>query len=158
MELRDVLLVLHILGVVVMAFGSGVGLLIGVATARTRDLRTIAMAARLETLGGRFASLSAVFVLAIGVWLVIETNYEFSEAWLSASFLLWLVAMGLGGGVLARHARSLTTAADAAIARGETENAEVQAAFESPRVRMVGMIMLLMYPAFIYLMVVKPGA
>lgn len=158
MELREILLVLHILGVIVMAFGTGVGFLSTLAAGSSPDLRTIAGTARLETIGGRVTSFAAIVVLAMGIWLVIETTHEFSEAWLSASFALFIVAMGLGGGVMARHARRVGQSAEAALARGEVTNAEVQAEFTAPMARVVGAVLLLIYVVFIYLMVAKPGA
>ncbi len=158
MDLREVLLVLHILGVVAMAFGTGTGFLAGLTARGTTDLRTIASAVRLEMVGGRVTSFAAIFVLVMGVWLVIETAYEFSEAWISASFVLWFIAMGLGGGVMARHARRVGQAAEAAMERGETTNAEVQADLNAPVAKAAGAVLLLMYVAFTYLMVVKPGA
>lgn len=158
MELREVLLVGHILGVVAMAFGTGTGMLSTMAAGSSPDLRTIVSTTRLELLGGRVTTFAAIVVFAFGVWLVIETSYEFSEAWISASFVLWFIAMGLGGAVMARHARRVGEAAQAALGRGETTSAEVQADFAAPIAKVTGAVLLLMYVAFIYLMVAKPGA
>ncbi|MCK9486225.1 MAG: DUF2269 domain-containing protein [Dehalococcoidia bacterium] len=158
MELREVLLVLHILGAFVMAFGTGAGVLSVMAAGRSPDLRTIAHTTRLEAIAGRVASIAAVFVLALGIWLVIEADYEFSEAWLSASFLLFVIIMGVGGGVLSRHARRVNQAAEAALARGDTNDAMVQAEFAAPVARVGGAVILALYVAFVYLMVVKPGS
>lgn len=158
MDLRDILLIGHIMGVVVMGFGSGAGLLAMVSAGSSPDLQTVARSARLGLLGGRVTTYAAIVVMLLGTWLVIETSYKFSEAWISASYLAWIVAMGVAGGVMMRHERRLIANANAAIARGETTNAEVLADWNAPIVKIGGVFLTLLYVVFTYLMVVKPGA
>lgn len=158
MDLREALLIGHILGVVAMGFGSGAGLIAMLTAGPSPDLRTIERVARIGYNGGRVTAFSAVIVLVFGTWLVFEGDaYEFSQAWISAAYALWFVAMGLGGGVMGRHEGKLAEDAKAAIARGEDSSAAVLAAYNSSTTKLVGGVLLLMYPIFMYLMVAKPG-
>ena len=158
MDLREALLIGHILGVVAMGFGSGAGLIAMLTAGSSPDLPTIHRVARIGYNGGRVTAFSAVVVFIFGTWLVIEGDiYDFSQAWISAAYALWFVAMGLGGGVMARHEGKLATDAEAAIGRGESSNAAVLAAYNSSTTKLVGSVLLLMYPVFMYLMVSKPG-
>jgi len=157
-DLHEALLIGHILGVVGMAFGSGAGLIAMLTAGKSPDLATIERVARVGYNGGRVTALSAVVVLIFGTWLVIDGDvFDFSQAWISAAYALWFVAMGLGGGVMGRHEGKLAEEAKAAVARGETSNAAVLASYNSSTTKIVGAILLLMYPIFMYLMVVKPG-
>jgi uncharacterized membrane protein len=65
--------------------------------------------------------------------------------------------MGVGGGVVDRHASRLRGAADAAVARGESSNAEVQTLWEAPLPRYANLALAAAFIVFIYLMVAKPG-
>lgn len=158
MSLYEALLIGHILGVVVMAFGSGTAMLASLSAGSRPDVAGILKAAQLEFLGGRVTAYAAIVVALLGTWLVIESEFEFSEAWISASYLLWFVAMGLGGGVLSRHSRRVMAAAREAQQRGETTNDALIAQFRSPVANIGGTVLGLLYVAFIYLMVVKPGS
>src|SRR5690606_25431353 len=103
-------------------------------------------------------SFAAIVVAGLGTGLVIEGDaFEFEQAWISASYLLWFIAMGIGGGVMSRHSRKVRAAAEAARERGETTNDALVEQFRSSSASIGGMVLGLMYVAFIYLMVAKPG-
>ncbi len=158
MSLYEALLIGHIVGVVVMAFGSGTAMLASLSAGSRPDVVSILKASQLELLGGRVTAFAAVVVAILGTWLVFEVDgFEFEQAWISAAYVLWFIAMGLGGGVLARHSRGVIAAAEAAQQRGETMNDALVAQFRSPVANIAGTALGLMYVAFIYLMVAKPG-
>jgi len=158
MSLYELLLIGHILGVVIMAFGSGTAMLASLSAGSRPTVSAVITASRLELLGGRVTAIAAVVVAALGTWLVIEADFEFSSAWISAAYLFWFIAMGLGGGVLARHSRQTMALALQAEARGETTSDAVIAHFRAPVANIAGTALGLMYILFIYLMVAKPGA
>ena len=108
-------------------------------------------------LGARVTAFAAIVVALLGTWLVIERDFDFASAWISASYALWFVAMGLGGGVLSRHSRKVMNAALEAQQRGEETSDALIAQFRSPVANIGGTVLGLMYVVFIYLMVVKPG-
>lgn len=158
MDLRELLLIGHILGVVVMAFGSGTAILASLSAGSRPTVADVLKASQLELLGGRVTAFAAVVVAALGIWLVIEVEaYDFSQAWISAAFLLWFIAMGIGGGILARHSRRTIAVAQEAQQRGETTSDAVIAQFRAPVANIGGTVMGLLYVVFIYLMVAKPG-
>lgn len=158
MELREILLIIHILGVLVVAGAFGAELLVRIGAGRSPDLATVERTASLEHTAGRIAAFSWVVVAAAGIWLVIESPaFEFSQAWLSAAFALWIVAMGIGGGILGRHASRVKSAAQAALARGESSSAEVQELWSAPIVTYGRIALGVSLVVFIYLMVAKPG-
>ncbi len=158
MELRELLLTAHIVGAILMGFGSGTAMLAGLSIGSNPDLRAIVRTVELEHLGGRVTAYAAVVVLLLGIALVIEVEaFDFSQSWISAAFALWVVAMGIGGGVLGRYERGVLKQAHAALERGETSNAEVTAAFNAPVAKIGGTVLGLMYVVFVWLMVVKPG-
>ena len=157
MSLYEVLLIGHILGVVVMAFGSGTAMLASLSAGSRPTVSAVITASRLELLGGRVVSFAAVVVALLGTWLVKEGDFEFSAAWISAAYALWFVSMGIGGGILARHSRKTLAAAIAAQERGETTSDAVIAQFRAPIASIGGTVLGLMYIVFVYLMVAKPG-
>ena len=132
MSLYEVLLIGHILGVVVMAFGSGTAMLASLSAGSRPTVSAVITASRLELLGGRVVSFAAVVVALLGTWLVKEGNFEFSAAWISAAYALWFVSLGIGGGILARHSRKTLAAALAAQERGETTSDALIAQFRAP--------------------------
>lgn len=157
MSLYEALLIGHIVGVVIMAFGSGTAMLASLSAGSRPTVSSILAASRLELLGGRVTSFAAVVVALLGTWLVIEGDFDFAAAWISASYLLWFVAMGIGGGVLSRHSRQVMAAAVEAQQRGEETSDALIAQFRSPVANIGGTVLGLTYVVFIYLMVTKPG-
>jgi uncharacterized membrane protein len=158
MSLYEALLIGHIVGVVVMAFGSGTAMLASLSAGSRPDVSSILRASQLELLGGRVTAFAAIVVAILGTWLVIEVEaFDFEQAWISAAYLLWFIAMGIGGGVLSRHSRNVIAAAEAARQRGETTSDALIAQFRSPVANVGGTVLGLMYVVFTYLMVAKPG-
>jgi len=157
MSLYELLLIGHILGVVAMGAGAGTALLATLHAGSRPDVATSLRASELGLRGGRVMAFSAVIVLALGPWLVIEGDWEFSAAWISAAYLFWFIAMGIGGGVLSRHSRKTAEAAREAQQRGETTSDELVAQFRAPAGSIGGTAIGLLFIVFIYLMVAKPG-
>ncbi len=158
MELREILLIIHIVAALGATAGFGAVIFGRLSAGSSPDLETIARVSRLQSLGGRTTAFAMVAVAIFGTWLVLETAWiEFSQAWISASYAVWIVAMGIGGGIMDRSARRTREAAEAALAGGEATSAEVQALWAAPLPR-YGMIALAAaFVVFVYLMVSKPG-
>lgn len=158
MSLYEALLIGHIVGVVVMAFGSGTAMLASLSAGSHPDVVSVLKAAQLEQLGGRVTAFAAIVVALLGTGLVLEVDaFSFEQGWISAAYALWFIFMGIGGGVLSRHSRKVIAAAQEAQQRGETTNEALIAQFRSPVANIGGTVLGLMYVAFIFLMVVKPG-
>ena len=119
MSLYEVLLIGHILGVVVMAFGSGTAMLASLSAGSRPNVSAVITASRLELLGGRVVSFAAVVVALLGTWLVKEGNFEFSAAWISAGMLVWFLILGVMFGMMAPAEKKLAELSTPAKAEGE---------------------------------------
>lgn len=159
MDTREVLLILHLVGAFLMVAGAGASTALGLRAATTTSTRVIAEATHLSR-QVQFAAVlpGSIAVIVFGTWLAAHLDRDFGEAWLSASYALWLIATALGPAVLGRHARRVNASALALIADGveESETLRLEANERLPRA--VGIVVNLFFVAFIYLMVVQPGA
>ena len=160
MDTREILLIVHILGAFMIAGGSLSATVLGVYAGNGSSTHTIRIASDLQH-KIEFALIipGALIAIVFGSLLVNEVAHiGFGDAWISASFVLWFVAMGLGTGVMSPHAKRIRAKADQLIADGVTESSELQAEFAAPRIRAIGTLLTLLLVVFAYLMVAKPGA
>ena len=142
---RDILLFLHI-GTAILILG-GLAFMEMVVPGMVRDGRENLPALRkLHALSGVFGP-SAAIVFLLGIALVLKTRFEFSETWLSASMLLFIVAAVNGAVFKAKTMQRAITAID--------EGHPVDA--EASRLGMLGGINILILLTITYLMVAKPG-
>lgn len=116
--------------------------------ARTGQLEPLRAAAR----STRVYGLATLATVLLGTGMVglgeVGGQWEFSQAWISASYALWVVAMVL---TLAVVVPAQTAAADA-LDTGQS------AADQARRISIAGGAAALAWVAIIVLMVVKPGA
>jgi uncharacterized membrane protein len=163
--LYDLLLFLHILAVVV---GFGGVMLNGVYAARAKRAGGREGVAVMET--NTFVSdkvaepfIYAVFVLGILLVLVGDEVWEWDQAWINISMLLYIVGIALSHAVMRPAVRRLNTLTAQLASAGPNpgaggpppEVAEVEAL--GKRVGLVGMILNLIVVVIIFLMVFKPG-
>ena len=159
MTLGDGLLILHITAVFVLVGGVAIATATAVTTMGKRDVRTIAAAAGLMHRAELWLVVpGAVLAAVFGTWLVSEQGRSFGESWVSLSYTLWLIVLGLVTGVLGRHARVVARRAREAVDRGEHESAEIAELFADPKVRTVSLAVDVLLLVLLYLMVVRPGA
>ena len=141
-------LVLHLLTV---AFAVGPTAVTAVTSARhVRAGRAQALrAAASTTRGYALATLAAVLLGSILVRLGdIGGQWEFSQVWIAASYVLWLVAVGITTAVVVP---AQLTAAD-------TLDAGQDANRLARRIAAASGVVLVLWSAIIVLMVFKPGA
>ena len=124
--------------------------------ARRLDPVEIHILLSLARLGAAIVAVAGIATLALGFWLVELTEREPSEAWLSASVALLIVAFVLGalGGRAPRQARKL--AAQAAT-EGSPPVGEIVALLRDPVARAANIIATLASLAILVLMVWRPG-
>jgi uncharacterized membrane protein len=108
---RDLALFFHLLGVVL--FVSGI-VVAGVAfeAARRRDQPAeIALLLGLSRIGALLVAVGALVVLGFGLWLVHLEGLSYGTGWVTAAFVLYAVALALGGfgGRRPRQARELAS-------------------------------------------------
>ena len=164
MDRFDVLLFFHILGVVLIAGGAGVGIATGIAMPRTTSVKTIGSMSALAARAEHFVTTpGAVLTLFTGTWFIVDDGgevfhqFDLGETWLWLSYIVWVIAVALGEGVLARFNHGLHRQAQALDAQGIETSEELQAAASSPTGPVVGAVLSLLLLLFLYLMVFQPG-
>lgn len=96
-----------------MLFVAGIVLAgVGFEAARRRTLPSeIALLLSLTRIGVLLVAAGALLTLAFGLWLVHIDGYSYGASWIDASFVLYVLAMALGGvgGRAPKRARLLAT-------------------------------------------------
>jgi uncharacterized membrane protein len=100
----------------------------------------------------------AVLALVAGSWLVHEVGYSFGSAWIIVSYVLWALAITIGWAILGRHTTRINRRAHALVADGVESSDELQREAAAPVGMIFGLGQNVILLAFIYLMVVRPGA
>jgi uncharacterized membrane protein len=153
------LLVLHILGVFMIVGGAGIATALGIKTAKSRRTRTIADLSGISIVAERFIiTPGAILAIVAGSLLVHEAGYTFDQFWIIASYVLWIAAMSIGWLILGRHSSRLNDHARRLVADRVEESDELAREAAAPIASVFGAIQNLILLAFIYLMVVRPGA
>ena len=152
-------LFLHIAGVFMIVGGAGIATAVGVKASKSVNTRTIAALSGLSIVAERYViTPGAILALVAGTALVHEVGYSFSAGWIVAAYVLWIVAMGIGWGILGRHSLRVNQHARRLVTQG-VENSEELGQEAAATVGIVfGAIQNVILVAFIFLMVVRPGA
>lgn len=160
----DVLMFFHILGVVLIAAGAGVGIATGIAMPRTSSVRAIGAMSGLAARAEHFATTpGAVFTLVTGTWFIADDTgesfqqFDITETWLWLSYVVWIIAVLLGEGVLARVNHDLHRQARALEAQGIETSDDLRRAASSRVAPITGGVLTLLLILFLYLMVFQPG-
>lgn len=164
MSTFDVMLFLHLVGVAMIAGGAGVGLATGIAMPRTSSVRAIGSMSGIAAKAEHFAvAPGAVLTLLTGTWFILDDSgesfqqFDFGEAWLWLSYIVWVVAVGLGEGLLAPFNHRLHRQAESLLSQGIEESDELRSQANSRVGPMAGGILTLLFILFLYLMVFQPG-
>ena len=160
MSKLEILLFFHILGAFLIVAGAGIGAATGIAMSRTTSVRAIGVLAAVSRRAEMIAIVpAALLAIVFGTWLVAHLDaYAFDEPWISGAYVLWVVALGLGTGVLSPLMRRISERADQLEAEGVETNEELRALAGAPRGAITGIALHVIILAFLYLMVFKPGA
>lgn len=156
MSTFEIALLAHIAAAILFFAGLLLAAVPSSLAARRADPVEIAILLSLARIGALIVAVGGIAVLALGLWLVELTNREASEAWLSASVALLIVAFVLGGvgGQAPKRARKL--AAQAA-AEGSPPVEEIIETLRNPVARVTNLIATLASIAILVLMVWRPG-
>jgi uncharacterized membrane protein len=151
-------LFIHFVGLVLLAAGVGAANLSGIQLGKTDSPRMLAMWSGINIRAERFLILPGALVLIVaGTILVHEEGRSYGAAWISAAYVLWVVAVFLGGVVLGRHAHRINHLAGEEVAAGAETSTTAMALARSPKGPAVGMTLNVIILVFIGLMVFKPG-
>lgn len=160
----DWLIFLHILGVVLIAGGAGVGLATGIAMPRTDSVSSIGSMSLLAARAEHFATTpGALLTLITGTWLILDDTgapfqlFDIDETWLWLSYILWVVTAILGEGILARFNHQLHRRASELGMQGIESSEELRRAAASPVSSVTGSVLVVLTVVFLYLMVFQPG-
>jgi uncharacterized membrane protein len=163
--LYDFLLFLHIVAVVV---GFGTVMLNGLYAARAKRAggrEGVAISEANTWISEKVAEpfIYAVFVLGILLVLVGDEVWEWDQAWINISMLLYIVGIGLSHGLMRPSVRRMNALSAQLAAGGPTAGAAgpppevAEAEALEKRIAAVGMALNLLVVVIIFLMVFKPG-
>jgi len=153
-DLYNLVLVLHLLAVIIGFGPTFIAGFYGKEAEKLPGREGLAVAQTTLNVTGRIptAAVAAVPILGILLILLSDDFWKFSEPWISISFLLYIVLMGLATGVLVPTIRRMVAK------RSGTEGAqslEVQAM--GKKVATISAIVNLLWVVILFLMVFKPG-
>lgn len=153
MSFEEVLKLIHVVAVIVWVGGAFMLIVLFALTARSGDEATVVGLTNTgEKLGVAVFNPAGIITLAAGVWLVIETEFEFSEAWISLGFLGVILGAGLGMAFYPKALRRLR----AGIETGGLNGGESVAALRQMRMIQIAEFAFLLI--VVWSMIVKPGA
>jgi uncharacterized membrane protein len=155
----DVVLFLHISSVII-GFGATFAYPLIFAVAARSDPRSMPTILRIsDAIGTRLINPFLVAIIATGIYLVADGDYDVGDLWLSGVFAIVIVIGALGGAFFAPNGRKIITVADrdvAAAGDGEVTWSEEFMRLQQ-RLSKVGLLANLLVLAAVFLMTTKPG-
>ncbi len=159
MSLYEFLVIAHIAGAFLMVAAAGISTAAAVMSGRAQTPGELIAWLSLQRASELFVNTpGAIIAIVFGSWLVSEAGYEFSEAWISAAYTLWLVAMAVDHGWFLPFVRRHRARVLELQAAGSNDIREIQASLGSPLAMAIGLALNLSFVVFLVLMVLRPGA
>ncbi len=151
-DLYNLVLVLHILAVIIGFGGMFIAGFYGNESRRLPADEGLVVAQATMKVSGQVPTVAVIAVPILGILLVLMSDdvWQFSQAWISLSFLLYIVLMGLATGLQVPTLRKLV-----ALRAAGGNATEVEAL--SKRAAVVGAIVNVLWVIILALMVFKPG-
>ena len=157
--MNETLVFLHILGAFLLVGGAGIATALGIKASKSRHAQTIAELSGLSVVAERYViTPGALLALIAGTFLVHRSGHTFDEFWLIAAYALWITAISIGWLVLGRHNARVHKLARQVAASGVEMTDELRAEAAAPVGMIFGLLENVIIVAFLYLMVVRPGA
>jgi uncharacterized membrane protein len=153
-DLYRLVLVLHILSSIIGFGGMFIAGFYGNEAGRLPGRECLAVANTTLKISGRIPTVAVCAVPILGILLILMSDdfWKFSEAWISLSFLLYFVLMGLATGLQVPTIRKMV--ALRAGAEG-AQSFEMQAM--AKKVAAVSAVVNVLWVIILFLMVFKPG-
>ena len=160
MSLYDWLLFLHVTGAFFLIGGVTIaGILNLIAIAPDRRPSQVATLYRLIRFAVPLIGIGMLLTLAIGLWLVHESpwNYGYGDSWVVVALVLWALAGGLGG-IDGRYQRATGELAERLAAEGDAPSPELRGRLRNARALAISYGSGLAAFAVHGIMIWKPGA
>ncbi|HJV09010.1 MAG TPA: DUF2269 family protein [Acidimicrobiales bacterium] len=153
-DLYQAVLVLHILAVIIGFGGMFIAGFYGNEAKNRPGAEGLAVAETTLAVTGRIPSVAVCAVPILGILLILMSDdlWKFSEAWVSLSFLIYIVLMGLATGVQVPTIRKMVAMRSGA---GGAQSLEMQAM--GKKVATVSAVVNVLWVVVLILMVFKPG-
>ncbi len=152
------LLFLHIVSVLFLVGGAATSTALGIASTKSSSTKVLAAFAGLSAKVEHFVTIPAALgTIVFGTWLVRDGDWAL-KGWLIASYVLFVIALGVGGGVLGRHSQQVARKARELVGQGVNDSEELQREAAAPLMQVLGIVVIVIIISFIYLMIGKPGA
>ena len=150
---------LHILGVFLIVGGAAIATALGIKASKSRRTHTIADLSGVSIVAERYViTPGAVLALVAGTFLVHRTGHTFDEFWLIAAYVLWVTAISIGWLSSAGTARPCTSTRRSSSPPVSRKATTCRKKRRAPVGMIFGLVQNVILVAFIYLMVVRPGA
>lgn len=160
MSLYDWLLFLHVTGAFFLIGGLVVaGILNLLALGRNRRPSEVAALFMLIRASLPLIGIGLLLTLAIGLWLVHESpwNYGYGDTWVVVALILWVIATAVGN-IHGRYQRETGELAQRLAGEGDAATPELRARLRSPWALTLSYGSGLLAFAILGLMIWKPGA
>lgn len=160
MSLYQWLLFFHVTGAFFLIGGIVIaGILNTTALIGERRPSEIAALFRLVRIAVPLIGAGMLLTLAIGLWLVHESpwNFGYGDTWVIVALVLWAVAGWLGG-IDGKYQRATRELAERLAAEGDVPNPELRARLRNARALAIGYASGLAAFAVLGIMIWKPGA
>jgi uncharacterized membrane protein len=154
---HDWALFLHVTGAFLFLGGATIAAVFSLAALRRERPSEIAALLRMTRWGVATVSIGVLMTLAFGLWLVDIAGYDWGDAWIVISLVLWLVANALGGIGGSRDKRTRLLAEQLA-SEGDAPSPELRARLRDPVSVGLSWAGGLAGVAILALMIWKPGA
>ena len=158
MSLYQWLLFVHVTGAFFLIGGIVIaGILNLLAIGRDRRPSQVAILYALIRPAVPLIGLGLLLTLVIGLWLVHEAGYAYTDTWVILALVFWVLATGLGNvdGKYQRHTGEL---AQRLASEGDTPSPELAARLRNPRALAISYGSGLLAFVILGLMIWKPGA
>ena len=153
-DLYQLVLVLHILAVIIGFGGTFIAAFYGAASAKRPGAEGLAVAETTVQVTSLVPTMAVYTVPILGILLILLSDdvWQFSDTWISLSFLLYIVVIVLAVAVHVPNLKKML-----ALRKGEegVQASEVERRAKTAAV--LGGIMNLLWVAILFLMVFKPG-
>ncbi len=153
-DLYELVLVLHILAVIIGFGGMFIAGFYGNEARNRPGAEGLAVAETTLKVTGQIPTIAVCAVPILGILLILlsDDTFKFSEPWVSLSFVLYIVLMGLATGVQVPAIRKIV-----ALRAGAQGGMTAEMAALGKKAATVGAIVNLLWVVLLFLMVFKPG-